>query len=56
MHNRIRLLPDRPVQQSGIEMIEAVLRRQLFGERALAAGGRAIDGDDGEGHLSNFLI
>src|SRR6202042_2874506 len=37
-----------PIDRAGIEMTVAKMRRQTFGERALAGGGRSIDGDNHE--------
>ena len=37
---------DRAVEQTGIEMRQAVMQGEPLGERALARGGRAVDGDD----------
>ena len=36
----------RPIEQAGVEMAQAVMRRESLAERALARGRRPIDGDD----------
>src|SRR3954471_1617212 len=36
----------RAIDQSGVEMAQAEMRRKAFSQGALAGGGRPIDGDD----------
>jgi hypothetical protein len=35
-----------PIEKSGVEMTEAIMRRKAFAERALARSRRPVDGDD----------
>ncbi len=50
-----QVLGHRAVDQAGVEMAQAVMGRQLLAERALARGGRPVDGDDHLTHPAAFL-